>query len=216
MGFLATFLDLLFPPKCVFCGGVLMHSDDAYCRRCERNLPFTEGDDTAWRGEGFDICVSPLHYRDEVRRSILRYKFKGKSDYAESYGAVLAQCIRQNLAGKYDIISWIPLSEQRAKKRGYDQAMLLALAAALGLDDVAVETLRKTRDACAQSTLSGRDARAENISGAYEVADAELVEGKRVLLIDDIVTTGSTLAECARTLRAAGAVSVCAAALARA
>ncbi|MDR1217501.1 MAG: ComF family protein, partial [Oscillospiraceae bacterium] len=131
-------------------------------------------------------------------------------------GAVLADCIRRNLAGRYDIISWIPLSELRAKKRGYDQAMLLALAVALGLDDVAVETLRKTRDARAQSSLSGRDARAANISGAYEVVDAELIEGKRVLLIDDIVTTGSTLAECARTLTDGGAASVCAAALAKA
>jgi predicted amidophosphoribosyltransferase len=79
-----------------------------------------------------------------------------------------------------------------------------------------VETLRKTRDAQAQSTLKGADARAANISGAYEITDAELIAGKRVLLIDDIVTTGSTLAECARTLRSAGAASVCAAALARA
>ncbi|MDR2358151.1 MAG: ComF family protein [Oscillospiraceae bacterium] len=216
MGFRAFMLDLLFPPKCVFCGRVLLRVSDVCCAKCERDLPFTEGQDSVWRGEGFDRCVAPLYYRDEVRKSILRFKFKGKSGYAECYGKVLADCVRKNLDGAYDIISWTPLSETRAKKRGYDQAMLLALAVALELDDVAVETLRKTRDAQAQSSLTGRDARAANISGAYEAADPELIAGKRVLLIDDIFTTGSTLAECARTLTAAGAVSVCGAALAKA
>jgi ComF family protein len=216
MGFWASLTDLLFPPKCVFCGRVLNRSGDVCCERCERDLPFTEGEDTVWRGGGFDMCAAPLYYRDEVRKSMLRFKFRGKSDYAECYGKVLADCIRKNLGGRYDIVSWVPLSEGRARKRGYDQAMLLAFAAALALDDVAVETLRKTRDARAQSTLSGKDVRAANISGAYEAADAELIAGKRVLLIDDIVTTGSTLAECARTLIGAGAVSVCGAALAKA
>ncbi|MDR1589840.1 MAG: double zinc ribbon domain-containing protein [Oscillospiraceae bacterium] len=216
MGFRAFVMDLLFPPKCVFCGRVLLHVSDVYCARCERDLPFTEGQDSVWRGEGFDLCAAPLYYRDEVRKSILRFKFKGRSGYAECYGKVLADCIRKHLSGGYDIISWVPLSEVRAKTRGYDQAMLLALAAALELDDVAAETLRKTRDARAQSSLSGRDARAANISGAYEAADPELIAGKRVLLIDDIFTTGSTLAECARTLTTAGAAAVCGVALAKA
>jgi ComF family protein len=215
MGFFANVMDLLFPPKCVFCGKPLDRAGDGVCGRCKPGLPYTHEDDAVWRGVDVSVCVAPLYYRDEVRRSILRFKFKGKTEYAETYGRILAECIARHLPGRYDIISWIPLSATRAKSRGYDQAMLLALAAALELDDVAVETLVKTRDARAQSTLSDRTQRAANISGAYRPADAELIAGKRVLLVDDIVTTGSTLSECARTLLDAGALSVCAAALAK-
>jgi ComF family protein len=146
---------------------------------------------------------------------MLRFKFRGASGYATAYGQILADCIRENPDVGYDIISWVPLSGKRKRKRGYDQAMLLALATALELEDVAAETLRKPHDVQAQSELGGRAERRANISGAYEVVDPELVEGKCVLLIDDIVTTGSTLDECASVLLAAGASRVVCAALAR-
>jgi len=93
--------------------------------------------------------------------------------------------------------------------------MLLALATALELDDIAVETLRKPHDVQAQSELGGKAERSSNISGAFIASDPEIVSGKRVLLIDDVVTTCSTLDECARVLRAAGASAVLCAALAR-
>jgi predicted amidophosphoribosyltransferase len=93
--------------------------------------------------------------------------------------------------------------------------MLLALAAALELDDVAVSTLEKTLDAEKQSSMGSAEKRRANIAGAYKAADPELVEGKRILLIDDIVTTGSTLSECAKTLLSAGAAEVLCAAVAR-
>ena len=93
--------------------------------------------------------------------------------------------------------------------------MLLAMAAALELGDVAVETLRKTADNPAQSSLTDAAARKTNVQGAYTVPEPELIEGKRVLLIDDIITTGSTLDEASRTLLASGASEVLAAALAQ-
>ena len=128
----------------------------------------------------------------------------------------MAQCVQDHLAGRYDLITWVPLSRARLRQRGYDQAMLLASAAALELDDVAAETLCKVRDTEAQSGLGKNDAsRRANVLSAYQVTDPALVEGRRVLLIDDIVTTGSTLSECARVLRTAGATDVVCAALAR-
>ena len=93
--------------------------------------------------------------------------------------------------------------------------MLLALATALELNDVAVETLVKPHDVQAQSELGDKVERSANISGAYTAFDPELIEGKCVLLIDDVVTTGSTLAECAKVLLSAGASRVVCAALAR-
>jgi ComF family protein len=213
MGFITSLLDLLFPPKCVFCGRVLLDRDDHWCDKCVESLPFTLNGGKQ-DGVYYDFCIAPLYYKGVVRRSILRFKFKNASGYASAYGKMLADCIReQNIT--YDIISWVPLSDKRERKRGYDQAMLLALATALELGDVAAETLKKSRDVQAQSELGGAAERRANISGAYEAADAEIVEEKCVLLIDDIVTTGSTLEECANVLLSAGASRVICVALAR-
>ena len=214
MGFISSLLDLFFPPKCVFCERVVDSADDAWCSKCTEDLPFTLAGGRQ-DGEVFDFCVSPLYYKGDVRKSMLRYKFKGEASYAEVYGTILADCIRSNPDIGYDIISWVPLSSKRKRSRGYDQAMLLALAAALRLDDVAVETLVKPGDVRAQSELSGREERSANISGAYLASDPALIEGKCILLIDDIITTGSTLSECARVLLAAGAKRVVCATLER-
>jgi len=214
MSFISSLMDLLFPPKCVFCGKVLGNIDDAWCNKCTETLPFALNGGRQ-EGEFYDFCVSPLYYKGVVRKSILRYKFRGASAYAGAYGKVLADCIREQPDIDYGIISWVPLSKKRERTRGYDQAMLLALATALELDDVAAETLKKPRDIRAQSELKGRAERNMNIDGAYVAADPELISGKCVLLIDDIVTTGSTLDECAKVLLSAGAARVICAALAR-
>ena len=210
-------LDLLFPPKCVFCRKLLRKGEDGFCARCQERLPWCLGSDAEQHLEFISLCASPLWYQDEVRESFHRYKFKGSRGYAGIYGRLMAQCVRDHLAGRYDLITWVPLSERRLRSRGYDQAMLLAEAAALELGDVAAETLTKVRDTDAQSGLGGDDgARRANVLGAYRPTDPELFTGQRVLLIDDVVTTGSTLSECARTLRTAGAADVVCVTLARA
>ena len=214
MGILSAFLDLLFPPKCVFCSRVLGKTDEGWCDKCTESLPYADNHGRQ-NGEAFDFCVSPLYYTGVTRRSILRYKFGGASQYADVYGKLLAECIRECPDLKYNIISWVPLSSKRERKRGYDQAMLLAMATALELDDVAVETLKKPHDVQAQSELGNKNERSANISGAFAISDPEIVNGKRVLLIDDVVTTCSTLDECARVLLSAGASGVVCAALAR-
>ena len=213
MGFVSSLMDLLFPPKCVFCTRVLGSGDDGWCDKCTEALPWADNSGKQ-EGEFFDYCISPLYYRGAVRKSILRFKFRGATAYASVYGKIMAGCIRENPDICYDIISWVPLSSKRERSRGYDQAMLLALATALELDDVAVETLKKPHDVQAQSELGGREERSANISGAYVVSDIELIEGKSVLLVDDVITTGSTLSECAKVLLSAGAKKVNCASLA--
>ena len=213
---LGALLDLLFPPRCVFCRRLLHRGEEGICPRCQQELPWALGAEAEQTGEFFSLCASPLWYQDQVRASFHRYKFKGVRGYSRTYGRLVAQCVQDHLAGRYDLITWVPLSRARLRQRGYDQAMLLASAAALALDDVAAETLCKVRDTEAQSGLGKNDAsRRANVLSAYQVTDPALVEGRRVLLIDDSVTTGSTLSECARVLRTAGATDVVCAALAR-
>lgn len=215
-GWAEKLLDLLFPPKCVFCGKLLPIGENYFCPRCQGELPWLEGAAAEQTGEFFSLCVSPLRYQDNVRESIHRYKFQGRRGYHKAYGLLVAQCVHDHLAEQYDLITWVPLSEKRKRERGYDQAFLLASATALELGGVAVETLRKGRNNTPQSGLKGAAERRANVLGAYQPVEGALVAGKRVLLIDDVVTTGSTLSECARMLRTMGASDVVCAALARA
>ena len=166
MGILAAITDLLFPPKCMFCRKILRGGDGAACKACEAELT---GHDDVRTGTYFSRCVIPMAYEGKVRDAIIRFKFQDQPGYATEFGRILAKCIQNEFAGQYDLITWIPVSGQRLKKRGYDQAMLLAMAAALELGDVAVETLRKTADNPAQSSLTDAAARKTNVQGAYTV-----------------------------------------------
>ena len=213
---LSVLLDLLFPPKCVFCGKLLRSGEREVCADCGRDLPWLTGAAGEQRCEFVSLAVSPLRYEGAVRESIHRYKFSGRQGYAGAYGKLVAGCVREHLSGRWDLITWVPLSPGRRKERGYDQAFLLASAAALELGDVAVETLRKSRNNPAQSGIRDEAARRANVLGAYEIVDPELIRGRRVLLLDDVITTGSTVSECARVLRTFGAEDVVCATLARA
>ena len=207
-------LDILFPPRCAFCRKLLRRGESGMCAKCEASLPYTP--ESYLDGADFvEACAAPLFYEGAVRDALLRYKFNGVTAYAGIFGRLVAGCVRERLAGRYDLISWVPLSSERLRERGYDQAMLIAMAAALKLDDVAVETLRKVVNVAPQSGTGSAEQRRANISGAFECADEELVRGRRILLIDDIITTGATVSECARVLGLAGAESVVCAAVAR-
>ena len=131
-GPVGVLLDLLFPPKCVFCGRLLTSGERDFCARCQRELPWLEGPEAEQTGEFFTLCASPLAYRDQVRDSIRRYKFKGRQGYHKAYGRLVAQCVHDHLDGRWDLITWVPLSDQRRRERGYDQAFLLASGAGAG------------------------------------------------------------------------------------
>ena len=210
-----VFLDLLFPPRCAFCHKLLERRGGLICPQCEKSLPYTAGSGIKQKMPFISAAVSPLYYEKDVRSSLLRYKFGGCPGYADAYAPLLAGCAEENLAGEYDFVSWVPLSRKRLRRRGYDQARLIAekTAAILGAD--CVPTLKKIRNAKAQSATGSAEKRRANITGAYTVPNPERVRGKRILLIDDIVTTGSTLSECARMLGMAGAEKVLAGTVAR-
>ena len=214
MGMISAFLDVLFPPRCVFCRELVRNSGNLICSGCGAELPFTErcGEQ---QGNFFELCVAPLYYEGKVRDSLLRYKFHGASHYAAAYGALLADCVRERLTGEYDLISWVPLSRRRLRERGYDQARLLAEALSREIQGKTAVLLEKRKNTVKQSTLGSAEQRRANIAGAYRALEKAPIAGRRVLLIDDIVTTGSTLSECARTLKEAGAAKVFCAALAR-
>lgn len=197
-------LDLLFPPKCVFCHALLVPGAQPVCDQCAAQILRMEPLERD--GEFYDRCVSALPYEEPVRSSVLRYKFSGRQEYAQTYASLLAACVREKLTGRFDLVSWVPVSRRRRRQRGYDQAELLGAPAE--------PCLRKTRHNRAQSSLHESSARKANVLGAYCAYQPAHWAGKHILLIDDVVTTGATLEECSRVLQTAGAAGVCCATLA--
>ena len=205
-------VDLLYPPRCILCYSFLPDSRVPVCDRCAGTvlgkLP------QKLQGKQFRLCVAPFSYQEPVRSSIHRYKFSGKRYYAKTYGKWLAACIRQELEQEFDLITWVPVSRKRRRKRGYDQAEVLARAAAENLQVPVSACLVKIRDNPAQSTAPDADHRRKNVMGVYAPCIPERYSGKRILLVDDVTTTGATMEECAKMLCKAGAAHVVCAALA--
>lgn len=196
-------LDLLFPPKCAFCG---KHDIHGVCSECEKALPYCAA--PLHERPGIGKCVAPLHYDGVVRDSLLRYKFHDGRGNAEAYGQILAQAIAEQLGGEFDVVTYVPVSKKRLRERGYDQTQLLARSVCRYWGVKPMALLCKVRDNPAQSSLSLQEERKANVLGVYEACNREKIIGARILLLDDILTTGSTLRECARVLREAGAANV--------
>lgn len=200
-------MDLIYPTRCIFCRRFLPPGKPRVCGRCEAKVP-TTADGGRRRGNYFSECISALYYEGSVQNAIQRYKFQGVPAYARVFGEYIASCIYSELEGEYDILSWVPLDKKRRRERGYDQAELLAREAGKRLCVTPVAVLQKKSGIRPQSLTGSPELRKANIAGAYRVIDPEFIEGKRILLIDDIVTSGSTLSECAKTLLLAGAEDV--------
>ena len=197
-------MNLLFPPKCPFCGKV--QDVPGICPDCEKDLPWIPGAEALREGPGGLRCAGAVWYEKTVRDALLRLKFQGASEIAEPLGELLARCAAEQFGGEFDTVTWVPVSKKRLRKRGYDQAELLARSACRFWDIQPVRLLEKKEDNPAQSGIRDAAARRANVLGVYEAVGD--VAGKRILLIDDICTTGATLIECTRVLEDAGAEQV--------
>jgi len=204
--------DFFFPRRCPFCGGAT--GGDLMCPKCRDTLPFTDGQ--ALQKGPFGRCASPLWYKGNVRQAVLDYKFKGKLGGLDCFGSLMAQCAAEELNGEFDAVTWVPISKKRLRKRHFDQSRYLAASVCVDWHINPVETLRKIVDNPPQSGTEDPAARRANVLGVYAPADPAVIAGKRWLLVDDVVTTGATLAECVRVLKENGAADVVCLTLARA
>jgi len=205
-------MALLFPPKCVLCRKVLPDDQTDLCHSCRADAPvFSKG---KFKLSFIARWTAVWYYKDNVRSSILRYKFHNARSYADIYGRFLAMKLQTSRMDDYDILTWVPVGFLRRLRRGYDQVELLAKTVAAETGRQAVPTLKKVRNTPPQSHIRDAAKRRANVLNAYRVTAADAVRSKRVLLLDDILTTGATASECAKMLMTAGAQEVTFAAIA--
>lgn len=206
--------DLLFPPKCVLCGNVLEKEELDLCKDCRMDAP--EYPNRKSKRQFLDSFAAVWYYEGNVRKSLLRYKFHNARSFAAPYGRLLAMKLLELYPEGFDVLTWVPVSRLRKLRRGYDQVELLAKAVGKELGITPVPLLKKVRHNRPQSGITGAEKRRANVLGAYRETDREAIAGRRILLLDDILTTGATAGECARVLKTAGAKEVHCAAVAAA
>lgn len=184
-------LELVAPRRCGGCDLELPPGVVGFCEVCASLLEPAAGEQAAYL------------YGGPMSEAIRRLKYRGRSELAEPLGARLARACR-SLAGEVDLVVPVPLHRRRLAERGFNQSALLArrVARALGVPH-RPRLLRRTRDTPPQAGLD-EPGRAENVRGAFV---AKPIRG-RVLLIDDVRTTGATLPACSEALREAGAERV--------
>lgn len=203
-------LDLVYPPKCIFCGELLEPEEQGACRTCWAELPHTTPTTVCQCGEGFTQCVSPFFLEGKVHQALIQYKFHRRESYSVSLGRWMGVCARHYLSGHFDSITWVPVSQKRLRERGFDQSLLLATEVARQYGMRPERTLDKTKNTPALSKSGGgAKMRKQLVAGVYQLHPGCDLTGKRILLVDDIITTGSTLSEAAAVLRRAGAAEIC-------
>ncbi|MBQ7650081.1 MAG: ComF family protein [Victivallales bacterium] len=222
---LSSFMDFLAPPVCPFCEKDVFEGEDGICGKCASDLPqFPEKRCPGCGGplDGIlNLCeacadsgprpwtraVSAFPFFGQIRHALHRFKYRNKISLAPFFGRQMALAWLEHGMGDIDAVSYIPLHWMRFMERGYNQAELLAAQVARHLELDTLCTLRRTRSTGRQATL-GKTDRLQNLRGAFKPYRTERFAGKNILLVDDVFTTGSTLAEATRTLLKSGAASV--------
>lgn len=189
----------VFPNKCLFCRKVLDNPTEITCADCEMAARVETK-----APEGGCRIYAACDYSEAVRHAVFRYKYEGKR--------VLARPMAGLIFGRFgkidaDFLLPVPLHSKRIKERGFNQAALLAAELSGPMALPAYDGMVRTRDTAKQFELNPHQ-RAANVAGAFALKDGFCVEGRDVVLVDDILTTGATVAECVGVLKAGGAKSV--------
>jgi len=215
------FLEFIFPNRCAGCGALigqgpalcakcasaLQTFDSLFCGRCMARLP--EGKKICHSGSPF-ILGAAMNYHIGAAGALIReLKFKRNKKIAKFLADLLASYLKKlplDLSD-YEILA-IPLSAARQRERGFNQAELIAeKLSPLVSVPILLGGLTRTKHNTPQSEIRGRKERLRNIAGAFS-ADAELVSGKNIILLDDVITSGATMLEATRALKSAGAKKI--------
>lgn len=203
-------LNLIYPNVCGFCNNP---NKNSLCKKCEIKLKKYEiakkEDFLRKKSKHFDYLISMLKYEGCVREKIISYKFGEQAYLYKTFSKIILN--NQNICDIlcfYDIITPVPMYKLKKYERGYNQTELIAKELAKKLDiKIGSKYLIKNKNTKVQSTLSKMQ-REQNVKGAFTVKFKEEINGKSIILLDDIYTTGSTVNECAKMLKRAGAKEI--------
>ncbi|MBE6824788.1 MAG: ComF family protein [Ruminococcaceae bacterium] len=203
--FYNNLLIFLFPDRCPYCKRIVEKGEYA-CDRCKSDIPkvgISQGVMGGYR------CAAPLHYHGSFRRAILGFKFFDKKQYANQFAQLMEKEVERSFPDMiFDYITYVPMYKKDEKKRGYNQSELLAKELSNQMGIPYVKTLSKPKKTPHQRNLNANQRR-KNLKGAFKLIDKSIVENKSILLLDDIVTTGTTLGECSKTLQKANPSMIC-------
>lgn len=224
-------MELLFPTRCLFCKIDTVKAGQVICERCRDQLPYLNsprctccGRELPDSGGEDHLCGdclshpppyasarSVVRYEEPVSHLLRRLKFAADTSVLPALEQITAPCLQdltQGFAPHDDRVVAVPLFPSRLKKRGLNQSLLLArMFFPTAGASLLLKTLIRTRNTPPQTSLDGVERR-KNLRQAFTVRNSEAVHGRRVFLVDDIFTTGTTVTECSRALLAAGAARV--------
>jgi ComF family protein len=219
---LACISDLIYPPSCAICG---KPSDEAICAECATNLTkisysycpicgYKLKDDDFFcpmHEEAPLLFVRPSAPFDPVYRELIHeLKFYGGVDIANFFGIILGKIIKdEKIFADYHVILPVPLHSRRLKERSYNQSEILAkMASTISEREFLNDCALRIRETEAQTKLGVKE-RVENVRGAFDIINSDRINGKSIIIIDDVVTTGATTNEIARILKKNGAKNIC-------
>jgi ComF family protein len=218
-------LDFVLPPVCIHCGSPLDDGSEYLCLNCSSQLIRIDHEinivKDRFRNSPFaDEAISLLLFREDtpVQSLIHNLKYGQMKSIGKTYGKILGEIIIKNSKANFDLIIPVPLHRTKRRERGYNQSDYICsgLEQILKLDFIK-DCLKRVRYTKTQTKLT-REERKENVSNAFELNEKFIrrLKGKNIILVDDVITTGATILECARILKEnnCGKVLTCSIALA--
>lgn len=203
-----TILKIIYPTVCGFCDRIY---PDTICPKCLLEVEkYKENHIHNYSDSYFLRHYYLYRYEGIVREKMIQYKFNDKPYLYETFvNLVLKDKKICGFLKSYDIIIPVPISKKRKQQRGYNQSQLVARGIAKNIEklEVVTDVLMKKQDNNAQSSLDKQERR-KNVKGTYEIRKKQKIENKKIVLFDDIFTTGSTVEECSLVLKQAGAKEV--------
>lgn len=210
----------LFPKRCAYCAKVIRGNNYA-CAKCQKELPRIVGVTCIKCGREKDKCsckgaekyytslAAPFYYSGCVRKGVHAFKFRKSMRNHEAYSVEMAETVMEKFGKiEFDYITEVPMTQKSVKQRGYNQCFLLAKGIAEKLNiEHKPQILTKLYETNKQHVIS-LYLRKGNLTGVFDVSNPEIVEGKTILLCDDISTSGETLNECAKMLWLYGAKEI--------
>ncbi|MDY0150970.1 MAG: ComF family protein [Candidatus Cloacimonas sp.] len=227
----APLVDLLIPSACLACGARIDDQQQVICENCEAKLSLMGNNTCPVCGSeltqnGCEVCLeedfafdkaqSLFRYSSPVKELIHTLKYNGYLSPAGYFALPLAELIEadDSLQG-YDYLCAVPLHPVRERERGYNQSDLIAYSLSVLSGLPYINPVFRRVNTLSQTTLD-KAHRAKNLSGAFTVPNHSMVQGKKIIVVDDVFTTGTTINEIAGVLRQAGAIKICALTVARA